>query len=228
MANTTCTIQKDKSCGGCSFHAEKSCERASPRHVKIILASLAAFIVASFVGLAAAGWCTGAWWPLPLHLLFWCFYYGGVELVLHCPRCPYWNDRDRTISCLLHAGVPKPRGALFERLLRCNPRPYTLLEQAVLQTFNYYGTLFPLAVLGWALLHARGSGATFAALGAVTALYMLAACWFLYYVYSRCCRKCLHFSCPVNRQGPQRVAEYLEKNPDLKEAWIKAGKYPRA
>jgi hypothetical protein len=226
MANTTCTLKKDTSCGGCSFHDAKSCKRGNPRRMKIILASLAVHLLASFGGLAAVSWCTGAWFVLPLHFLFWCFYYGGVEPFLHCPRCPYWNDGDAAISCLLHAGIPKPRGAFFEKLLRYNPKPYTLFEQTVLQICNYYGTLFPLAMLGWALMQVRGSGALLAAMGAVTALYILTAAWFLYYVYSRCCIKCVHFSCPVNRQSPERVLEYLDKNPELKKAWVQAGKYP--
>ncbi len=138
MANCTCTIKKEKNCGCCSFHGAKSCELGNPRRMKIILASLAAFLLASFGGLAAAAWLTKAWWALPLHFLFWIFYYGGVELLLHCPRCPYWDDRDKKISCLLHAGIPKPRGPFFEKLLRYNPKPYTRLEQAVLQACNYY------------------------------------------------------------------------------------------
>lgn len=226
MANSTCTIKKDKSCGDCSFHAAKSCERGNSRRMKIILISLAAFLLASFGGLAAASWCTGAWWALPLHLLFWCLYYGVIELALHCPRCPYWNDRDTTISCLLHAGIPKPHGGFFEKLLRYNPRPYTRLEQAVLQICNYYGALFPLAMLGRALIQVRSSGAVLAGMGAVAAIYILSAVWFLYYVYSRCCTKCLHFSCPVNRQPDERIREYLDKNPELKDAWVQAGKYP--
>lgn len=226
MANCTCTIQKDKSCGGCSFHVTKSCERGNPRRGKIILASLASFLLVSFGGLAAASWCTGAWWALPLHLLFWCIYYGGIELLLHCPRCPYWDDRDTTISCLLHAGIPKPRWAFFEKLLRYSPKPYTRLEQTVLQICNYYGTLFPLAMIGWALIQVRSSGPALANMVAVAALYMLAAAWFLYYVYSRCCTRCVHFSCPVNRQPDERIREYLSKNPELKEAWVHAKRYP--
>ena len=226
MANTSCTVQTEKNCGGCSFHASENCGRGNPRRMKEILYALAALLATSFGGLAAAAWYTHAWWALPLHLLFWIIYYGGIELLLHCPRCPYWDDREESINCLLHAGLPKPRGAIFQKLLRYNPRPFSRLEQTALQVCNYYSTLFPLCLIGWALVVTRNTGAPFVSMLVAACLYIAAVARLFYVLTSRCCKKCLHFSCPVNRQPAERVLAYLEKNPELKEAWVQAGKYP--
>jgi hypothetical protein len=225
VTNCNCTLRHDKDCSGCSFQASQSCQRGNRSRMAVFWVALPVFVATSFGSLTASALATGAWWPVPLHLLFWIFYYGAVELLLHCPHCPYWNDTDERITCLLHNRLPKPGGAFFNKLLRYNPAPYSRKEQLGLMSCNIYSLFFPLVIAAHGLHAAYGSSKL---LGIViaTSVYIVAACWFVFRMRSSFCTQCLNFSCPMNTQPEIRVRDYLDKNPVLKQVWEDARRYP--
>jgi hypothetical protein len=46
------------------------------------------------------------------------------------------------------------------------------------------------------------------------------------FLFTRICTKCVNFSCPFNRVPKELVDSYLDKNTDMKKAWIDSGYEP--
>jgi hypothetical protein len=204
----------------------KSCENSDRRRMLRFIATIVIFAAAALCGLAAAAYYTGTWWTVPLYVVFWIVYYGGIELFLHCPRCPYWNDADSRINCILLAGMPKPQGVLFKKLLHYNSRPYSGFEKSLIRLSNYFATWFPIIMMISALIRLSVAGRPFLYLLALLLCYVAAFFWFGLTLHNGCCKRCLHFDCPVNKQPAELQKEYLDKNPELQKVWVQAGKYP--
>jgi len=190
-----------------------------------VLKEIPLFIMAAF-GMALVGVVTGAWWPLIVFAAVCIAFFGlGIETRILCSHCPYYAEEGRTLHCLALHGSPK--------LWRYRPEPMNRVEKTTLLSFFSFLLLFPVIVEAYGIwfisAHYGQSGliALLGMIGITLANIMGVMQWILIMMYAFCSR-CVNFSCPLNRVPKSTVDAYLEKNPVMKEAWMKSLKINHA
>jgi hypothetical protein len=200
-------------CGSCELQGKLHCDRGNKKRTFRFYSSLVALIASSLLSLGITTYFVpGAWWTIPLFLVYWPVYQLYVELIIHCPHCPYWDDSSDEIICLANSGIRKPQWRWLQPYLRYNPRPYSLREKAALHVFNSFSVIFPAAVLG--------IGATMRfhwSMAACAALLLAAAGTFIFVLRTKMCAGCAHVHCPLNAVPQDTRKAFLAKNPCMSE-----------
>jgi hypothetical protein len=158
------------------------------------------FFAASVGGMFTAGF---GWWLFGW-LGYMLFFFFVWEARVLCSHCPYWAEDGRVLHCHANYGVIK--------IWRYRPEPMSKFEQAQFIIGVLIFLFYPL------VFTALGGEYLLAGIGLVSAAS------FAYLLYREICSRCVNFSCPLNNV-PDTVREaYLEKNPEMGEAWKKAGR----
>jgi hypothetical protein len=203
-----CTVDPAANCGPCEIRGQLHCDRGNKTRTKLFYSALLLLILTALSSLGVTAYFVpGAWWTIPVYLVYWVVYQLYVELVVHCPRCPYWDDSSQEIVCLANSGIPKPKWKWLKPHLRYDPRPYSRGEKALLQVFNNFSVGFPAVVTGvGAALYPHVAFAVSAvALG-------LSASFFLFVLKTKMCAGCAHLECPLNALPKDVGRIFAEKN----------------
>lgn len=222
-----CTFARGERCRDCTIEGQVHCEMGSLERLKFFYGQLLFILLVTNGAFVVAGIATGRWWPIPAYFLFWVFFQLVVELLIHCPRCPYYNERSDRLFCIPNLNLYKPKW--FR--LPYRPGPYTLLEQAVTIASYIFSIAFPLLYLAWSMYHGLYRAL---APGLMETLLLplltiaLAVLWarFFFSVRARMCSRCANISCFMNGLPSPVARAYLDKNPTIKEAWERSGRFP--
>lgn len=219
-----CTLDRHLDCSSCPIRGKLECNPGVVRNTRMFYGSLGVWLAAAFAGMVMTAVHTGWWWTVPFYLAFWVVYQLYNELLVHCPHCPFWNEESGSISCMVNCGIPKPGWKRIARHLRYNPEPYSFRERLMINLFNCFSMLFPWAVTacGTCAAWKISQGAFFLSAG-IHLAYVASMLAFLFVLVGRFCRRCVNFSCPMNKVSPEVVRAYLERNPYIAEAWQRAG-----
>jgi hypothetical protein len=129
------------------------------------------------------------------------FAFIGESRVL-CRHCPYYAKEGKYNHCQTHYG--------FYKLWKYSPKPASLSEKILwtMGMFIMLGYPFPFLILGnqYLILLISLSGLII---------------WFLIEIkYSK---KCVNFSCPLNRVPKDIKDEFLKRHPLMRKAYIENG-----
>jgi hypothetical protein len=213
-----CTWHDDAECENCSNKNQLDCKWERSLLLRFLLVMLPAFVFAFGGTIVGAVW-TQAWWRLAVLIGYFALFF-IVETRILCSHCPYYSDEGLVLHCLANHG--------FLKIFRYHPEPMSLLERILLVFgFILFGTLPILSQVYSLVIVARDQVTynttnliTLVILIALTAVSIIVAFTFL---FTRICPKCVNFSCPFNSAPKECVDEYLERNPTMKEAWVKKG-----
>jgi hypothetical protein len=175
----------------------------------------------SLFGLVFIGLLVNTWWPLITFLVVTIAVWGlGIETRLLCSHCPYWAEDSSTLHCWALPGSPK--------LWRYRPEPMNKWEKSLITLLLLFVMVFPVAVEGYGIWFVASRYADFglyALLGiiGITITSIMTTLLFYYVLTSHFCSRCVNFSCPANSVPKQIVDAYLERNPVMREAWMKSG-----
>ena len=93
--------------------------------------------------------------------------------------------------------------------------------------FGTYIDLFPFLGMIWGLVHfglnVDGNLAKGISLVAISVIFVVIVGYFSKVLLGNNCKKCANFSCAMNKVPKEIIDTFLKKNPEMKEAWIKAG-----
>ncbi|MBN2006573.1 MAG: hypothetical protein JXA21_24690 [Anaerolineae bacterium] len=195
-----CNFQGREACQECAIEGRLMCHydaRDTLNFLMVILPPLAPIII----GVFQAGY---AWYLLPW-LGYWLIFFFGWEARVLCSHCPMWAEEGRVLRCHANYGVIK--------FWKYRPGPMSRSEQVQFMIGALIWMCYPivLAALGGEYLWA-GAG-LIAAIGSVYNLRKIS------------CRRCIHFSCPLNTVPKSVRDHYIRRNPAIRAAWEAAGRH---
>jgi len=171
------------SCNNCGIHSRITCHFNIGQLLRFYLIILPSLI-------------TGA---IGVHnysincFISWVFITGLFFLLLGirvlCTHCPHYNEPSSILRCWVNYGVPK--------LWRYRPGPMTIYEKAIL--ISGFGVIWGYPVIfisltgKWILL----------------SVYILSVVIFFVLLNLFQCRKCINYSCPLNRVNTKVKEEFL-------------------
>jgi hypothetical protein len=204
-----CTIDPNAPCEQCDIKGKLHCDPGNKQRGRLFYRALTGLVLSSLCCLTVATFFEPKlWWTVPLYVVYWLVYWLVVELLIHCPHCPYWNDQSPEINCLSTCGIKKPTWPWLQPLLRHNRRPYAAWEKATLHVFNLFSLIFPVVILShvaWSSFHWT--------MAASATLFAAASTHFIYVLRTKMCAGCANVACSINALPKDVAKAYLAKNP---------------
>ena len=129
------------------------------------------------------------------------------------------TEEGRILHCLANHGTIK--------LWAYNPGPLNSFEKLSFLAGALFFVFFPVLTEIYGLIIINQSRATsyfipVVLLGLII-LGIIGGIFFFFILQRKVCPKCVNFSCPLNKVSKDIVNAYLERNPVMREAWIKSG-----
>jgi len=179
---------------------------------------LPAFIF-GFGGIVVGAVYTGGWWRLGVTIGYFALFF-IIETRILCSHCPYYAEDGKILHCLANHG--------FYKYAKYHPEPLNLFEKILLIVgFILFGISFPLAQVYSLVIVTRNLSSynltilvTLAILLGLTIISVFFAFTFL---FTGICPNCVNFSCPFNSVPRKYIDAYLERNPEMKQAWFEKG-----
>ncbi len=166
-----------------------------------------------------SGLLIGHWWMLISYAIILPLTFLVIEPRLLCSYCPFYEKEGKCLKCWALRGMPK--------LWKYRPGPATKIEKNVMLIFGTFIDVFPFVGSIWGIIHfaLNTTNNLFAGISliVITILFLIVATYFSKILLGNACKKCANFSCSMNKVPYEIVKIFLEKNPKMKEAWIKAG-----
>ena len=180
--------------------------------------ALSPALLISFGAIVVGGVFTGIWWPIGLYIGYSAIFF-IVETRILCSHCPYYSRDGLILHCLANHG--------FIKFYKYHPEPMNKFERMLLIIgFVLFGTIplvgqVPSIVrIASNLPFERAIFITQLVLLGVSIISIIIGFGFL---FTKICTKCVNFSCPFNRVPKELVNSYLDKNADMKAAWVDSG-----
>lgn len=217
---TVCTWSDEAGCSECGLQWQLGCRYDRREFLFFVLNQIPSLVMASF-GLVLIGLLAETWWPLVVFVGACIVLWGlGLETRVLCSHCPYWAEDSKSLRCWALTGSPK--------IWRYRPGPMSRVEKGIIVGFFSFLMAFPVLVEGYGIWLLAGEYATqglYALMGMVgiTVATLLAGGQFFLILKYHYCRRCVNFSCPLNRVPKSLVDAYLRRNPVMREAWEKSG-----
>lgn len=193
-----CSWGSQASCAGCSDSEELNCRFKFKRLFQFYFIFLP-FAVPSIIGVYQSGYSIYLWGWAIMALVF----FGVWEIYILCSHCPYYALSGFTIKCIANYGCPK--------FWRYQPGPISKFKKIQLVFGFIIMSVYPFI---------------FMVLGHQLFLFILSLCGLILFfttLFRFKCTKCINFSCVFNRVPKERIDSYLNRNPEMAEAWKEAG-----
>ncbi|MBU7021970.1 MAG: hypothetical protein HXS41_13000 [Theionarchaea archaeon] len=191
---SVCTWEAGSSCRKCLLAPYLKC-RFNPGDLFHFAGLFLTFAFPALIGMIQSGYV--------MYILIWIafmlFFFNVWESRILCRHCPFYAEEGRILHCIANYGVIK--------LWKYTPAPISWREkvQLVAGFILIGGYPFPFLILG--------NQMTLAFL----ALWGLII--FFWTLQKYVCSSCVNFSCLFNRVDKGVVAQYLDKNPSIRDAW---------
>ncbi|MFW9994000.1 MAG: hypothetical protein ACFFD4_18290 [Candidatus Odinarchaeota archaeon] len=220
----TCTWDDNSDCINCEVSGKLNCKWDQKILMNFVILVIPAFIpIALIFGLAGL---TASWLPTILFVAYAGFFFFFLEIKVLCSHCPYYaEDKDGTgntfiLHCHANHGCPK--------FFTYNPAPLNRLEKAGFLAGASILLIIPIMTVFYMIYGMTSNGTAITdpyiiVLALLVVLLLLASFYVLSRLRKNFCSFCVHFSCPSNLVPKHLVDAYLEKNPAMMEAWVKAG-----
>jgi hypothetical protein len=213
----TCTWDEESDCLNCEITGKLDCKWEQHLLIRFYKGALPLMIFA-VVGFFIVGLLV-SWIPAFLYVGFWIFFFGFFETRILCSHCPYYAEEGRILHCLANHGTIK--------IWKYNPNPLNSFEKVGFLGGALFFVFFPVLTELWGLIEihrslTNPSLVSFILLGLIL-LGITGGFFFFYILRKKICPKCVNFSCPLNKVPKTIVNAYLDKNPVMKEAWLKSG-----
>jgi hypothetical protein len=175
-------------------------------------------LLITFGSVIVGGVFTGIWWLIGVLIGYFAVFF-IVETRILCSHCPYYSKDGFLLHCLANHG--------FIKFYRYHPEPMNLFERTLLIIgFVLFGTV-PLAGQVPSIVRIASNLPAdrifFITLLVLLGFSIVGVIFSFTFLFTRICVKCVNFSCPFNKVPKELVDRYLDKNPDMKKAWLEHG-----
>jgi hypothetical protein len=174
------------SCNECEIHSRLNCQFYPDQLFRFYLIVLPSFILGT-IGVRNYSTYSLISWVLFIAIFF---LFLGIRVL--CTHCPHYNESSGIIRCWVNYGVPK--------LWKYRPSPMNIYEKAILICgfciIWGYPVIFISLTNKWILLGG----------------YILSVISFFFLFNRFACRRCINFSCPLNRVSLEVKEEFFRNN----------------
>ncbi|MCG3225516.1 MAG: hypothetical protein H7645_01245 [Candidatus Heimdallarchaeota archaeon] len=213
-----CIAREDSNCIECELNGELICfvdkKFANKFSIGNILYRLLAIEIFIFSGLLI-----GHWWMLISYVSTVLITFLIIEPRLLCSHCPFYEREGKCLKCWALRGMPK--------LWRYRPGPINRTEKTLMLILGSFIDLFPFLGSIWGIVYffmnIEGNIVLGVGILISTVLFLIVAGYFSKVLLGFACKKCANFSCAMNKVPKEVINKFLEKNPKMKNAWIKSG-----
>ncbi|NHJ86646.1 MAG: hypothetical protein FK734_14370 [Asgard group archaeon] len=212
-----CTWQDEKNCEGCQNNLYLDC-RWEAKHLLRFFYAMGPALIFAFLGIILGDVFTLRWWQLGVLLGYYTIFF-IIETRILCSHCPYYSEKSLILHCLANHG--------FIKYCRYHPEPLNRFEKTLLVIGIFFFGAVPLGLQIYNIVILSKililSSATFISLLVILGLTVGGLIFGFTFLFTKICTHCINFSCPFNSVPKELIDSYLEKNPYMKEAWVKAG-----
>ncbi len=213
-----CIADENSNCVVCELNGKLICVVNKKFANRFLIGNITYRVLALTI-LIFSGLLIGHWWMLISYAIILPLTFLVIEPRLLCSHCPFYEKEGKCLKCWALRGMPK--------LWEYKPGPATRTEKTVMLIFGMFIDVFPLVGSIWGIIHfaLNTINNLFAGIGliVITILFLIVAAYFSKILLGNACKKCANFSCSMNKVLEEIVKKFLEKNPKMKDAWIKAG-----
>jgi len=213
-----CIADEKSNCIECELGGELICFVNKSFANKFTLGNILYRIFALII-LIFSGLLIGQWWMLISYGIVLLLTFTIIEPRLLCSHCPFYEKEGRFLKCWALRGMPK--------LWQYRPGPISRTERYLMLIFGSFIDLFPFVGVIWGIIYYAFNPTNNLVLGIgiiiSSSLFIILAIYFGKIIMGSCCTRCTNFSCAMNKVPKKIINKFLEKNQQIKEAWINAG-----
>ena len=184
---------KSESCNDCAIKNNIHCHFRLKDLIYFLFISIPPFLLGGVGIYYLNGWLLIPW------LLIITAFFGFIEIRVMCSHCPHYAESPVSLKCWANYGAPK--------LWKYRPGPMTAVEKTIFFAgFAFvWGYPLPILYIGEQLI--------------LMLLYSIVTIGFFIVLTVFMCSQCMNFACPLNRVDKEVRSQFLDKNPDIGEAW---------
>lgn len=209
-----CTWQDESSCEDCSLKTDLDC-RWELKHLLRFLYVMSPALLIAFGAIIVGAIFTSGWWRLGALTGYYAIFF-IIETRILCSHCPYYSEKGIILHCLANHG--------FIKYCRYHPEPMNLFERTLLIIGITLFAVLPLLAQVPSIIILSSSlpseQVKFIVLLVLLGLSLIAIIFGFTFLFTRICISCVNLSCPFNRVPDDLAEKYLNKNPDMKQAWL--------
>jgi len=213
-----CIADENLNCVECELNGKLICVVNNKFANRFLIGNITYRLLALIIFMLS-GLLIGHWWMLILYAIILPLTFLVIEPRLLCSHCPFYEKEGKYLKCWALRGMPK--------LWKYKPGPATRTEKTVMLIFGAFIDVFPLVGSIWGIIHFALNTTNNLFVGisliVITILFLIVAAYFSKILLGNACKKCANFSCSMNKVPDEIMKKFLEKNPKMKNAWIKAG-----
>ncbi|MCD6475731.1 MAG: hypothetical protein J7K85_05615 [Anaerolineaceae bacterium] len=167
-----------------------------------------------FSMLIFVGKITGSWWFLVAYGVGFILNFGLVETRYLCRHCPFYAQEGKFLNCPALYGTPK--------WWKYDPSPLTKVDKILQTIFGGFVDLFPMITLGYMVWYLVLNPLPI--LQIIVFISMSLVMIVLLTIMGQMltggfCKKCVNFSCPMNKTPENLRKAYLDQNETMRKAW---------
>ncbi|MCK5140732.1 MAG: hypothetical protein KAQ70_00925 [Candidatus Heimdallarchaeota archaeon] len=213
-----CIVDEKSNCIECELNGKLICV-VNRQFANRFLVGNITYRILSLTIFVFSGLLIKHWWMLISYAIILPLTFLVIEPRLLCSHCPFYEKEGKCLKCWALRGMPK--------LWKYRPGPATRTEKTIMLIFGTFIDVFPLVGSIWGIIFfaLNVDNNLVAGIGLIvtTVLFLIIATYFGKVLLGNACKKCANFSCSMNKVPEEIVKKFLEKNPKMKKAWIKAG-----
>ncbi len=212
-----CVAESNTNCIDCDLRNDVLCHFSKKFANKFLLGNsiyrILAIIIAIFAGIL-----TNQWWMFIIYTLSILLVFFLIEPRLLCSHCPFYAKEGKFLKCWALRGMPK--------LWKYRPEPSSQLEKRLMLIIGGFIDLFPfivavVGITGTIIIGIQGyfSLLIFSLLIVVTIIFTILVGVFDKLLRGGTCKKCINFSCSMNKTPEVIRNKFFQKNPTMAKAW---------
>lgn len=212
-----CLADDHANCDECELNGLVLCHFSKEFANKFLLGNIIYRAIATLIAIVA-GALTGLWWIAPVYLITVLVTFLIIEPRLLCCHCPQYAKEGRLLKCWALQGMPK--------LWRYRPEPINSTEKMLMLLIGGFIDLFPFiaVAVGFISIFTGGVAAAFSnyifwLLIALTTMFTILVWYFDKFLRGGACKKCLNFSCAMNKTPDDIQKKFFQKSPTMRDAW---------
>lgn len=214
-----CVAESNANCVDCDLRNDVLCHFSKKFANKFLLGNsiyrILAIIIAIFTGIL-----TNQWWMFIIYTLSILLVFFLIEPRLLCSHCPFYAKEGKFLKCWALRGMPK--------FWKYRPEPSSQLEKSFMLIIGGFIDLFPfivavVGIIGSIIIGIQGyfSLLIFSLLIVVTIIFTILVGVFDKLLRGGTCKKCINFSCSMNKTPEVIRKKFFQQNPTIAKAWKK-------
>lgn len=212
-----CIADENAKCDECELNGQVLCHFSKEFANKFLWGNILYRTLGTFITILA-GYLTGQWWMLPTYIIAVLVTFSVIEPRLLCCHCPHYAKEGKVLKCWALRGMSK--------LWKYRPEPINETEKNIMLLVGGFIDLFPFITAGVGIFGAFIVGIedvlSFGMLGlliVLTVAFTVLVWYFDKFLRGGTCKKCLNFSCAMNKTSEEIREKFFQKSPTMANAW---------